>query len=49
MKKGVPKLRIFDEIHSLTNQYERITDPIVYTGKYDPILLKIEKCTYIVK
>ena len=38
MKKAVPKLRVFEDIHSLSNQYERLIEPIVYTGKYDPIL-----------
>lgn len=49
IRKAVPKLRVYNEIHSLSNEYRDISQPIIYTGKYDPLLSQIKYCTFILK
>lgn len=48
VQRAVPKIKVFDEIRNLSNQYEHMTDPVLYIGKFDPFLLKVQKCTFIV-
>lgn len=42
-------MKVYDEIRNLANQYEHLAAPVLYTGKFDPFLLKVQQCTIILK